>query len=131
MVLVIQNRDHLLGKAVPEGVEDKFAEILRARTSIKSFRDLKTRQLTPEVFQLKAEIVFSETFLAMKMDAALPHDPLSFDGDGRERVLLLLAGCAARTIGEEIDAIESIVRIAIPEARHIDLEVDRGVVRGM
>ncbi len=131
VVLVIQNRDHLLGKAVPEGVEDKFAEILRARPSIKNVRDIKTRQITPEVFQLKAEIVFSEVFLAQKLDSALPHEAATFDGAGRERVLLLLAACAARSIGEEIDAIEAVVRAVIPEARHIDLEVDRGVVRGM
>ncbi len=130
VILVIENRDHLLGKAVPEGVEGKFTEILRNRPSIKSFRDVKTRRLTPEVFQFKAEVVFSEEFLAQKLDAALPHEPATFEGNGRERVLRLLAGAAARSIGEEIDAIEAAIRIEIPEARHIDLEVDRGVVRG-
>ena len=115
---------------MPEGVEGKFAEILRSRSSIKSFRDVKTRQITPEVFQLKAELVFSEVFLAQKLDSALPHEAATFEGESRQRVLLLLAACAARSIGEEIDAIEVAVRAAIPEARHIDLEVDRGVVRG-
>ena len=92
---------------------------------------MKTRQLTPEVFQLKAEIIFSEAFLAKKLDSALPHDVATLDGEDRERVLKLLAGAAARAIGEEIDAIEAAVRVVIPEAQHIDLEVDRGVVRGV
>lgn len=125
VVLVIENRAHLLGKAVPEGVEGTFHKILTARPSIKSFRDVKTRQLTPEVFQLKAEIVLSAKFLASRLEAALPRE-LSDDEATRQEVLLLLAATAARAIGEEIDSIEGAVRVAIPQARHIDLEVDRG-----
>ncbi len=129
VVLVIQNRDHLLGKAVPEGTEDKFVQVLLARPSIKSFRDIKTRQLTPEVFQFKAEIVFAEAFLAQKLEPAFPTEASALVGPGRDQTLLALAGCAARAIGDEIDAIEAAVRAAIPEARHIDLEVDRGAPR--
>src|SRR6185295_4970147 len=45
--LVRENRELLLGRAIPEGVEDRFIEIVKRQPSVKLVRDVKTRQLTP------------------------------------------------------------------------------------
>jgi hypothetical protein len=48
----------LLGKAVPDGVETKFVAIVTSFPSVQALFDVKTRQLTPEVYTLKAEVIF-------------------------------------------------------------------------
>lgn len=124
--LVLENRALLMGKAVPEGVEERFVAILRRHRSVRDVHDVKTRQLTPEVYKLKAEVAFDPAYLAARLDPDLPRDPGALSGPERERTLHALAASAARALGEEIDRIEAAVRAEIPEAQHIDIEVDRG-----
>ncbi|WP_204484676.1 cation diffusion facilitator family transporter [Archangium primigenium] len=122
--LVLENRTHLLGRAVPDDVEARFQSIVRARPSIADIHDVKTRQLTPEVFLFKAEVRFSEAFVAGWLSQALRGVGELPVGEGRERALLPPAQSLIRLLSEEIDAIEADVRAAIPEARHIDLELE-------
>jgi zinc transporter 9 len=119
--LVRENRELLLGRAVPEGVEDRFVEIVRAQPSVRSVRDVKTRQLTPEAFKLKAEITFDNEFLATHLGRSLPKEGGLLDD--REAALRRIAAIATELIATEIAAIERAVRAEIPQARHIDLEV--------
>ena len=121
--LVRQNRELLLGRAVPEGVEDRFVETLQRQPSVQSVRDVKTRQLTPEVFTLKAEITFSIEYIAKQLGRSLPPGELDLDGPLREPGLRRLAALATELIASEIAAIERAVRAEIRQARHIDLEV--------
>jgi solute carrier family 30 (zinc transporter), member 9 len=123
--LARQNRALLLGKAVPEEIEQRFIEVLRARRSIRDVHDVKTQQLTPEAFAFKAEVSFESAFVRDKLDAVLPRDPEACVEPKRADTLRALAEMAVMVIGTEIDDIETAVRAAIPEARHIDLEVHR------
>jgi zinc transporter 9 len=129
ILLVLENRTLLLGRAAPDRVEAKFTELLRARASVRETHDIKTRQITPEIYMLKAEIAFDESFLAERIDALGDADLASMDVAARRELVPKIAALAARAIGDEIDDIEKQLREAIPEARHIDLEVDRGRAR--
>jgi zinc transporter 9 len=122
--LVLANRSLLMGKAVPDGVELKFVEVLRKRASVRGVHDVKTRQLTPEVYKLKAEVTFDADYLAGKLGAVLPEGGAALTGAARDEALRALASCALRTLSVEIDSIEEAVRAEIPEAKHIDIEVD-------
>jgi solute carrier family 30 (zinc transporter), member 9 len=122
--LVMENRELLLGRAVPDEVEQRFVEVVRARTSIADIHDVKTRQLTPETFTFKAEIRFSEAFVAAKLAEAIPAEALARGGEVRESMLQDAARHIIRALSEEVDAIEAEVRAAIPEAKHIDLELE-------
>ncbi len=126
LFLVAENRKLLMGAAVPDGVEEKFVAILRTRPSVRDVHDVKTRQLTPEAYKLKAEVAFDPAYLARKLDPSLPRDATALAAPEREATLRALAARAIHTLGEEIDDIEAVVRAEIPEARHIDVEVDRG-----
>ncbi len=120
--LVRENRELLLGRAVPEGVEDRFIEIVQRQPSVKLVRDVKTRQLTPEAFQLKAEITFDNDYIATRLGHALPASPV-LDGAERASGLRRIAAVATDLIATEIASIERAIRAEIPQARHIDLEV--------
>jgi solute carrier family 30 (zinc transporter), member 9 len=121
LYLVFENRELLLGRAVPEGIEHRFTEILQSRPSIREVRDVKTRQLTPEVFKFKAEIVLDEDHLASVLGRAIPRGPL-VDG-GPAQTMRRVATAAVHAIAAEIQAIERAVRAEIPQANHIDLEI--------
>jgi solute carrier family 30 (zinc transporter), member 9 len=122
--LVWQNREMLIGKAVPDGVEDAFVRVLHERPSVRSVRDVKSRLITPELYKLKAEVTFDPAFLAARLERSLPNNPSAFSGAEREATLRTLADEALKGISGEIDDIEAAVRAVIPEAKHIDIEVD-------
>ncbi|HWO26650.1 MAG TPA: cation diffusion facilitator family transporter [Kofleriaceae bacterium] len=134
--LVIQNRDLLLGKAVPDGVEDRFVEIVRRHPSVREVHDVKTRQLTPEAYKLKAELVMDEGYLARRLAPGLARpvggagggaggSAEGGGGGGDEATLRVLATLALHAVADEIASIERAVRAEIPQARHIDLEISR------
>lgn len=120
--LVRVNRELLLGRAVPEGVEDAFVAILERQPSVRNVRDVKTHQLTPEAYKLKAEIALNHDYLATQLGRALPAD-LALNGEDRPQLLARLAAASSELIAAEVAAIERAVRAEIPQARHIDLEV--------
>ena len=78
--LVIENRELLLGKAVPPGTREKFEKILATRRSLHHFHDVKTRMLTPEAYHLKAELSFDYGWLAREIE---PGGPQARGGRGR------------------------------------------------
>jgi solute carrier family 30 (zinc transporter), member 9 len=115
--LIAENRGLLLGKAVPDEVEARFVSILSRWASVRAVHDVKTRQITPEVFTLKAEVVFRDEYFAEKIRAAIAEEDGHADPNR-------LAAVAIHALSVEVDAMEQAVRAAIPEARHIDIEVD-------
>lgn len=115
--LVRENRELLLGRAIPEGVEEQFVAIVERQPSIRTVRDVKTRQLTPEAFKLKAEIAFDVEYVAQHLARVLPPGSLDVDK------LRLVAKITTEFVAAEVSAIERSIRAEIPQARHIDLEV--------
>ncbi|QSQ21554.1 cation diffusion facilitator family transporter [Pyxidicoccus parkwayensis] len=122
--LMVENRELLLGRAVPEETERRFVQGVLSRGTVADIHDVKTRQLTPEAFAFKAEMRFSEAFVAAKLAEALPASGVPASGEARTQALSGAASALIRALSEEIDAIEAEVRKAIPEARHIDLELE-------
>lgn len=120
--LVRENRELLLGRAVPEGIEDRFVDIMLRQPCVRSVRDVKTRQLTPEAYIMKAEITLDNDYLAGNLDRALPA-ALPLDGPKRMRHLRKITSATTDRVATEIAAIEAAVRAEIPQARHIDLEI--------
>ncbi|UQA57880.1 cation diffusion facilitator family transporter [Polyangium aurulentum] len=127
--LVTQNRDLLVGKAVPDGVEETFVRVLRERPCVRAVRDVKSRQITPEIYTLKAEVTFEPALLTSRLDRVLSERDDALSGPEREKTLQMLGASALRAISDEIDDIEVAVRAVIPEARHIDIEVDHAEER--
>ncbi|MFO0550302.1 MAG: cation diffusion facilitator family transporter [Polyangiaceae bacterium] len=115
--LVIENRKLLLGRAVPEGVEERFVDILERWPSVISVHDVKTQQLTPETYRLKAEVRFKATHFASLI--------ASSTGGMGEVPLTALVARTIRLVSDDIDAMERAVKEAIPQARYIDIEIEQ------
>jgi solute carrier family 30 (zinc transporter), member 9 len=121
--LVRENRELLLGRAIPEGLEDRFVEIIQRQPSVRSVRNVKTRQLTPEVFAVKAEITLDNDHLAIELARALPQTGMTLEGNRRNATLRRITSLTTDQIATDVADIERAVRAEIPQARHIDLEV--------
>jgi zinc transporter 9 len=122
--LVVQNRKLLMGGAVPDAAEAKFVEVLRGWPSVLEVRDVKTRQITPEAYQFKAEIVFRPEHFGALLEARHPKPR------GGSEAFTALADAMVGALSRDIDRLEAKVREAIPFARHIDIEVDHAERRG-
>lgn len=120
--LVSENRELLLGRAVPEGIEDRFIDIVLAHPSVRSIRDVKTRELTPESYILKAEITFDNDYLSELVNRS-SLEKLAFDGPKRDRALRRMTALVTDLIATEIAGLEVAIRAVIPQAKHIDIEV--------
>jgi len=123
--LVAENRGLLLGRAVPDDVQERFLNVLQGRASIRHVRDVKSRQISHDVFLFKAEVAFHPEFLAARLDALVTAQVLNPSPEEARALAVELSRVALQTIAIEIDAIETAVRAVIPQARHIDLELDR------
>lgn len=121
--LVKENRELLLGRSVPPGVEDTFVNIMLRQPCVRSVRDVKTRQLSPEMFSMKAELTLDNDYLAADLDRTLPATITSLEGNRRMANLRRITTLTTERIATDIAAIEAAVRAEIPQARHIDLEV--------
>jgi len=119
--LVRENRELLLGRSVPIGIEDQFTEIVVNQPSVRSIRDVKTRQLTPEEWTFKAEITLDNDYIAGSLGRSLSETVMS--SHRRDVMLQRIASLATDLIATEIAAIEKAVTREIPQARHIDLEI--------
>ncbi len=119
--LVRENREHLLGRAVPEGIEARFTEIVVNTAIVRSIRDVKTRQLTPDEFTFKAEITIDNDYFATSLNKSLSAK--AFDPAHRDTTLQRIAALATELLATDIAAIEKAVRVEIPQALHIDLEI--------
>lgn len=121
--LIAENRDFLLGKAIPDADEEAFKAILRGRALLRSFLDVKTRQLGPDLYHLKAEVVFDPEAVARAVDPQLVERVARATPEGRAEALVQLSRAHLDLVAKEIDAIEDAIMAAIPAARHIDLEI--------
>jgi zinc transporter 9 len=122
--LVLTNRELLLGRAIPPAVETRFVEIVKARPGVANVHDVKTREITPELYQLKAEIRLAPAVVVERLRALLPPGTSVPSGAAHGLLLDELARHALQAVSDEIDAIEHAVQAEIPQARHIDLELD-------
>lgn len=120
--LVSENREHLLGRAVPEGTEERFVDVVLKHPSVRSIRDVKTRELTPESYILKAEITFDNDYIAEQVNRT-SLEKISFDGPKRDRAMRRMTALVTDLIATEIAALEREIRAVIPQAKHIDIEV--------
>ncbi|MGC4122484.1 MAG: cation diffusion facilitator family transporter [Myxococcales bacterium] len=132
LFLAEENRELLLGKAIPEKDREAFRDIVAKTPGVRHVHDIKTRMLTPETYKLKAEITLDEGYIASRLDAVLPPAG-TLTPEARTKALAALADASAVAVSDLIDEVEKRVKAAIPEAAHIDLEVDHtdeGIARG-
>lgn len=118
--LVRENRELLIGRAVPANVEEMFEDVVLDQPSIRSVRDVKTRQLTHDAYMFKAELTLDTDYLAEQLDKVLPTNQRDLT---KGRALRRATIATTDLIATEMIQVELAIRRAIPQAKHIDLEI--------
>lgn len=120
LYLVRENRELLIGRAVPMVVEDMFTDVILDQPAIRSVRDIKTRQLTHDAYMFKAELTLDTDYLSEQLDRVLPATQRDLT---KGRALRRATIATTDLIATEMIQVEQAIRRAIPQAKHIDLEI--------
>ncbi|MBL0216939.1 MAG: cation diffusion facilitator family transporter [Myxococcales bacterium] len=118
--LVHENRELLLGRAVPANIEEIFTNVVLDHPAVRSVRDIKTRQLAHDSYMFKAELTLDTDYLAEQLDRVLPGDHRDLT---KGRALRRTTIATTDLIATEMISVEAAIRQAIPHAKHIDLEI--------
>ncbi|MGK0362041.1 MAG: zinc transporter 9 [Bradymonadia bacterium] len=126
LFLIARNRSLLVGQSASAEVHAKIHNLLEARRAVAEVTDIRSKILDTETYDLLVHIDFKGEALAQRLEARLRsawnagitdfETFKAFAADYAEAVL--------DTLSDEIDAVESAIREAVPEVKHIDVEVD-------
>lgn len=123
--LGLVNRRLLLGRAIPDEVEEGVREVLSAWPTVRRVEDFRTRVMGADVFRLKADVTFDghplgkahapwvrEVLPARDDDAAIE----AFAEEFGHRII--------ESLGDEVDRIEHAITERFPRLRFVDLEAE-------
>ena len=126
LFLIDRNRQLLVGVGVPADRREALLTALRSNPLVRGVHDVKATQLDEHTIRFKAEIDLDGAALADEWVEAHGLEPvvgLADEAAARE-FLRAFASHLVRRLGAEVDQIEADIRVADPEVRHIDIELD-------
>jgi zinc transporter 9 len=128
VLLIMKNRQYLIGRSIPEEERDEILAMLKVEPSIERVIDFKSTVLDIGVYRIKCEVEFNGSALlddAHQMDE-LKNDFEKISGDYEEfkKFYVDYADRVPRLIGSKIDQIESKIRAHFPKVRYIDIELN-------
>lgn len=133
--LMFRCSDMLIGKAAPEAAQTRLKKVLDESSLVESTTGLKATVQGADSIRFKVEVDFAGEELARRYVeelAARDSETLSRwekQCGSREELLVFLAEYSEdlmRFLGTEVDELERKIRLAVPKAKHIDIEVDAG-----
>ncbi len=128
VILIIKNRQYLIGRSIPEGERAAILELLSKEPAIERVIDFKSTVLDIGVYRIKCEVEFNGSALlhAEHQMEELRNDYEKIKNDYEEfkKFYVDYADRVPRLIGKRIDEIESKIREQFPKVRHIDIEIN-------
>lgn len=128
VVLIIKNRSYLLGRAIPEALQEEIVESLLQEPAIEKVHDFKSAILSFGVYRIKCEIEFNGASLlgdAYQQSALRDeYEEVRDDYEAFKRFCADYADRIPRLMGRKIDEIEGRIRKKYPGIRHIDIEIN-------
>jgi zinc transporter 9 len=128
IVLIMKNRSYLLGRAIPEGLQEEIEEALLHEPAIEKVIDFKSAVLGFGVYRIKCEVEFNGGALLSEayQQSALrdQYEEVRNDYEAFKRFCAEYADRIPRLMGRKIDEIESRIKKLHPGIRHIDIEIN-------
>ncbi|EFN60121.1 hypothetical protein CHLNCDRAFT_18700 [Chlorella variabilis] len=144
--LMRTNKRFLIGQAMEPAVERSIVDHLKNDKMVVNVIDPKSEEMGDGVFRFKAEIQWSGEHVVQKYLSTLQRDSLykqirsaacttNVDQqtmeDAIDMAMMDFGRGVIRTIGSEIDRLEGELKVLVPGLAYVDLETDRGEMRGM
>ena len=128
VVLIMKNRQYLIGRSIPEKERQAIVELLEHEPAIERVIDFKSTVLDIGVYRIKCEVEFNGSALldeAYQQEYLKDHfSEISGDYEEFKKFCVDYADRIPRLMGKKIDEIEAALRQKFPHVRHIDIEIN-------
>lgn len=127
--LIVRNHALLVGMQAPKKVHDRIRAVLDARRAVTEVTEMKSKVLDTETYDVLVHVNFKGRILAKRLEPELQAawDAGVGDFEAFKTFAASYAGQVLDALSDEIDALEAAIREAVPEVKHIDIELDEGV----
>jgi zinc transporter 9 len=128
LILIIKNRSYLLGKSMPEELQEDVVALLMADPAVERVIDFKSTSVGWDAYRIKFEIEFNGSSLAREAygqsSMREQYDDIRDDVEAFKRFSAEYADRIPRLMGRKIDEIEKRIKNQYPSIRHIDIEIN-------
>ena len=128
VVLIVKNRSYLIGRAMPEELQDEVVKLLEAEPAIEKVIDFKSIVLGWGVYRIKCEVEFNGGALLREVykrrSMKQQYEEVREDFGEFKRFLADYADRIPRLMGKKIDEIESQLKKRFPALEHINIEIN-------
>jgi zinc transporter 9 len=128
IMLIVKNRDYLIGKKIPAEIEEAIVEELEADPAIEKVLDFKSEVLDIGVYRIQCDIEFNGNVLLReiynKNSLKEQYDEVKDDYEEFKKFCAEYADRIPRLVGRKIDAIEKRMKAENPGVKYIDIEIN-------
>ena len=128
IALIVKNRSYLIGRAMPEELQEQVLELLRAEPAVEKVIDFKSSTIGFGSYRIKCEVEFNGSALlreAYQWQALrVQYEEVHGDFEEFKKFCVEYADRIPRLIGKKIDDIEGRIKKLHPGIRHIDIEIN-------
>ena len=128
VILIVKNRSYLLGRSMPEELEEGIIEMIEAEPAIKKVIDFKSAVIGLGIYRIKCEVEFNGSALLRESyrESSLRemYEKVNDDVEEFKRFMADYSDRIPRLMGKKIDHIEAKLRKEYPGIKHIDIEVN-------
>lgn len=127
--LIVRNHALLVGMQAPAKVHDRIRAVLDARKTVTEVTGIKSKVLDTETYDVLVHVNFKGSTLAERLEADLKAawEAGVGDFDSFKAFAAAYTGKVLDVLSEEIDAVEAAIKAAVPEVKHIDIEIDEQI----
>ena len=128
ITLIIKNKNFLIGKAIPDDLQEHIIEMLEADPAIEHVIDFKSIVLDIGVYRIKCEIEFNGYVLLKEIykvqSLREQFNEVKDDYEEFKKFCVDYADRIPRLVGKKIDEIERRIKLENPGVKYIDIEIN-------
>ena len=128
IVLIVRNRSYIIGKSMPEELQDEVVDLLNAEPVIEKILNFKSSSIGFGIYRIQCEVEFNGS--ALLREAYRAHglrkqfEEINDDFEAFKRFCSDYSDRIPRLIGKKIDEIEVRIRALHAGIQHIDIEIN-------
>ena len=124
--LAMRNKELLVGTSISRADAQRIRNAIRADATVERIADFKSKMLDTETFDVLVELDFHGEKLAQTFEPQLraAYDAGFADWESFYAFEQKFADDIVELLGDKINEIEENVKRAVPEVKHIDVEID-------
>ncbi len=130
IILITKNREYLIGRAIPDDLQDDIIDVLEAEPAIEKILDFKSQTLDVGIYRIKCEIEFNgyvllkEIYQSRGTTLREDYNDVKDDFEEFKKFCADYADRLPRLVGKKIDDIENTLKLKYPSIKYIDIEIN-------